>query len=373
MLFNLISDKVKFLLVTTILLSNLITFSQANCYKETEVIPSGRQIYMIGEEHLDNPIRERTIDEMAIIKSMALSEDAIRKHLTTNCKVTHFIMESPVFTEYFYNKFISTGDTSWLHYSIEGQQYQMSKIFSVAELAMDNPAIKLHCIDLDFDKYNTSVINTLFFVSFYESIPELFNHPANAGKNAFNLLFDEKIIWSSTAMNDTIKPFLAYILNAAAKYQDTSSLQMLMVFQSVIKDQTLLIGLKNFYKENFEYVYRLMCSFIYSYKVDINTDEGFRRREYILYSNFMEQFNKDPYSNYCLQMGAFHVLENDNPDVMRNFLDRKFYTSPYVILMLPYSYLGEFSNALNRLDFNFSGCCCLQYITVNESCYLIKN
>jgi len=147
--------------------------SQNNCVFTAEGIPQNNKYYMIGETHLDNVQEQKTPGEMEFINRVLACEDTIRRFLTDSCNVNNYIIEGQVWLEYFFNKYLQTGDATWIDL-LNNNEYQQGKVSSIKQIAETHKNIKISCIDYDYKKYSIGVIKSLFSLCFYEKHANLF-------------------------------------------------------------------------------------------------------------------------------------------------------------------------------------------------------
>jgi len=122
-----------YLFINVLLLITSCSKAQENCLNPEDIIPTNRKIYMIGEGHLDVAENPKMGAGKTQIKHQLAAENEIIKHFVLNCGVKNFIVEAPIYMEYYFTKFMETGDSAWIDFI--HQDYQLGKLYNINNLA----------------------------------------------------------------------------------------------------------------------------------------------------------------------------------------------------------------------------------------------
>jgi len=336
------------------------------------MIPTNRKVYMIGETHLDGGRSYvKSKEELTVVRNALISENEIRGHLVDKCDVTHFVFEAPVSNEYFYNKFLQTGDSSWIRVFLNAE-YQIGVIRNVVELAKTKEKITISCIDADRSIYAPMVIDVLFWLTFFEPFPELFKPYTSTGAPVYGYMpFAPDLLETAFYSEEPIFPFVDYVWNARTQQIDTSSENLYKVVSNTITNKIIMTELEAFYGKNFEYVKRVLYSYYYAYNLSPDILLDLENREQLIYNNFEYVRNKYPSGSFCIQIGAYHVMPNKT-DVLSSYINNDMGLEPFNIYSIAESNAYAAKYYLKNLNYKFEGCCCYSKLSNNELLLRIK-
>lgn len=356
------------------LISMISCRSQTDCRFTEKGIPLNNKYYMIGETHLDNVQKQKNPAEMEFINRVLACEDTIRNFLSESCNVNNYIIEGQVWIEYFFNKYLLTGDEYWLDL-FNNNEYQQGKIKSIAKIAATNKNIKVSCIDYDYKKYYSGVIKTLFCLSFYEKYPELFtaDSKTQVTSPAYNniALAKSQLAFDSKSTVE-VKKFLQFII-AAYENNSNSTADSLFIFcEKYLNNELLSLEIDRYFDINSNYITRLLSSYYYGYKMNTDSMNDLRLREEMMFANLDVLEYLYPNDIFCLQMGANHLMPEENFDVIRYKIAAKEKKDPYCFYIIPLGKEKWYADYIQNINFSYTGVSCYKNYSANESYYLIK-
>ena len=344
-----------------------------------QLIPEDRKLYFIGEFHIDDTgiYRDGPWHD-SIVNTATLLEDSIRLILAGKCNVKTFVLESPVCFEYFYNKYITSGDEDWV-YSCETREYQQNKIRSIRNIALESGGITIKCIDTD-EKYITgTVIDALFLLTFFDNFDEGKEFSRTSVYSDTVKYWDRSFeydAWRNKRIyNDTIRRFSMHIYNLTNEFSLFKSRQLYKLLSAAKEDSILQLGLRNYYQENYPYFVRLSNSYLNCYHLKAKrkkTHPYWIKREEIMTENLKNIIKSDTTSNYCLQIGNAHVIPNGFFENTRERMIRYLDDKPYNIIMLPQYYNCSACTGIENVNFDFDGFFRYEKASENEMYYIIK-
>ncbi len=339
-------------------------------------IPIDRQVYMLGDFHLDAK-KYIHADEQTILNTMA-AEDELRNYLVNNCNVKHFFLESSVSFEYFFNKYIVTGDTSWI--SIFNQQdYESSKLKSLRNIYLKHNDITINCIDVVLNSYVPQMLMTLYALSFYEHFQKYYEPPYQTGKlfppwNDLNVGI--KLLDSLPQCNDTITPFLGAVIQSLIAPDEYTNYNLYILFKLSTTSAQAQEALKNFYGNDYEYVMRIITGYIFGYG---KTSEDILynyvpQRENIIENTVTTLMKKDTASAYLIQMGNFHLSADPDAEMLRYRIKTKFISPPFCFYNVQEMAKTFFEQSFNTtpLDFSFDSNYCFKRGNTDNVYVLVK-
>jgi len=348
-------------------------------YSLQDLIPTNKNIYYIGEFHIDNetmykegPWRFTTINTATSI------EDSIRQILSRDCNVKTYVLESPVSNEYFYKKYFSSGDEEWLN-ACESGEYQKNKIRSLRKIALENEDIKIRCIDTDEKKYSAYTMNCLFLMTFFDNYDEE-NHFSRTSVYADTAKYSDRSyadeIWRNKLIyNDTIRRFIMHIYKLSNEFSLTKSRRLYKLLADAKMDTVLQTGLRNYYQDDYDYFVRLTNSYLNSYDLKYNGNKTklyWKQRETILQNNFTAILNADTTTSYCLQIGAAHVLPNSFFENTCQYISASLQLPSYYFVMLPQYFNCSACTGIENVDFHFEGLFRYEKVLEDGMYYILK-
>ena len=339
-------------------------------------IPTDRHVYMLGDFHLDAK-KYIQADEQTITNTIA-AEDELRNYLVNKCDVKHFFLESSVSFEYFFNKYIQTGDTSWI--SIFNQQeYELSKLESLRDIYLKHNDITINCIDVVLNSYVQQMLMTLYALSFYEHFQKYYETPYQTEKlyppwNDINV--GMKLLDSLPQCNDSITPFLGVIIQSLIAPDEYTNYNLYILFKISITSSQAQEALKKFYGNDYKYVMRIINGYIFGYG---KTSEDILynyvpQRENIIENTVAELMKIDTKSAYLIQMGNFHLSPDPNANMLRYRLLQKPSPPPFCFYNVQKMAKTFFEQTFKTvaLDFSFDSNYCFKKGDTDNVYVLVK-
>lgn len=327
-------------------------------------VPTKRQIYMLGDFHLD---AKKYIDaEDSTIRHTLAAEDALRNYLVNKCNVKHFFLESSVSFEYFYNKYFETGDTGWI-YIFNQQKYEMAKLESLRSIHAEHPDITVNCIDIVLETYVPQMLMTLYALSFYEHFQELYSPPYNENRifppwNDINVGI--RLLDSLPQCNDTITPFLGAIIQSLIAPDAFTNYKLYYLFRLSLQSAQAQEALQNFYGSDFPYVQRIIRGYVFGYgKSFDDIFYTYRQQREDIIEETVHQLLAENTSGACLiQMGNGHLDADSTANMLRYRLIEKGQIKPFCFYSVQFMAKDFFQETFRSetLDFSFSSNYCFR-------------
>ncbi|MFI5172198.1 MAG: hypothetical protein ACHQFW_07385 [Chitinophagales bacterium] len=341
--------------------------AQQTCSDPQDIIPVGRQVYMIGEVHLDQD--GQSPENIAMISRTAFVEDSIRKYLVNQCGVNHFLLELPNCYGYFVRQYITTGDTSWIYFLGENNYYYYSRLKNLRYLNELKPGLRATCVDVNYAQNTNRTIFALLTLTFYDHYTKVYYPPYN----------DIKVIPVSADLNvaisimktdtNNIKPstriFFKELIKLVIMGDDADTL----FYDLLVKtnsDQLLMKELKTFYGTGWEEVELIIDSYMYGFNIKKLDLKNLLAREPKFFGFSSEIIEHSPGDVYCLQLGDAHLDNDPEKNMMRQRITNKFGWKPFCIHLVPQTSAARLEriNKLNSpYDFNFLGPSCIYSLT----------
>ncbi len=330
-------------------------------YSFEKIIPEDRKIYLIGEVHMD--LKEMTLENLEYIKKTTAIEDSIHHYLVEQCGVTQFMFEIPSCWEIFYSIYLQTGDTTWIHDILDTEQYFLYyRLKYMRNLIILHPDVKVSCIDANYRKYADKVEFAMVTTTFYNLNPTEFYPPYVDNKDiaipvSANL---NQCIWllknDSINITPLLRPFFTNLIiyTVEGNAADTKLYDM---FVGAFKNDALIDAFKKFYKNDFDYIMRMMRNYIYGYQYPEINSAMLQDRDNFLFPEIVGIINKNQHAGYCLQLGMAHTDTTVYHNMVRSrLLENKY--QPFCVQLMPQNFNEILTNTLQlpkALDYNFKG------------------
>jgi len=356
--------------------------SSQDCADIYDLIPSGKKFYMIGETHIDRapPIYKEGPWMDTIRVAAAQAEDKFRNTIVNTCRVKTFLLESPLSFEYFYNKYLETGDEGWIEY-VAYYPYERSKLRSIYSLKKVDSKINIQCVDVDSKDYAKVAAKALFYLTFYETNPLLFvddsvrYHPEIDPKSVFpddlSFPFD---MWEMPEFKEI--DFLAKDIYEA--YQNTfvnRDKRLYEIFLRIKNESLRQNSIMQFYGDNYPYLLKLTDSYIECYSLKYKrklTNDFFKLREEIVYKNIMHVYEADTTAPICLQIGLGHIVPQEYFQNINQMLSVEFSEEIFSYIMIADYYTCYNCIGLEDMNFDFEGHLCHRKYSEDQIYYLVK-
>lgn len=314
-----------------------ITITHAQNTINNITIPESTSWFMIGEVHLDNVQQTKTTAETAHINNILEIENIYRTKLIDSFQVNHFVMESAVSLEYFFNKYVETGNKMWIDL-FNNNEYQQGKLHSIAELNKKHKNIRVSCIDYNLKKYYVTAIKSMFCITFYEPFAKEFEAEAKL-KNE-KIIYDnpelaQKLLDTSAYFPNELKPFFQLIIDWYKIHPEQVANEVFTIFKVMQQNDNTQLWLEKFYGDIYPYFSRLGIAYLEGYNGNPDLIQGLYEREQSIFWQLEALKFLYPNDRFCLQMGAAHVLPNNDFDVIRQKIEKEFKQQPFCFYIIP--------------------------------------
>ncbi len=338
------------------------------------VIPPSTSMFMIGEVHLDNVQQAKTAEETAYINKILATEHIYRKNLVDSFQVNHFVMESAVSLEYFFNKYVQTGNEMWIDL-FNNNEYQQGKLRSIAELNKQSKNIRVSCIDYNLKKYYVNAIQSLFCITFYEPFAKQFE--AAAKLNNEMVIYDnpelaQKLLDTSAYFQNELKPFFQLIIDWYKTHPEEVANELFNIFKVMQQNDNTQHLLEKYYGDLYPYFARLSIAYVEGYNGNTDLMKGLYEREQSMFWQLQALDLLYPYDRFCLQMGAAHVLPNTDFDVIRQKIEKELKQQPFCFYIIPEHKIDFFSTYFINLKTANTNLFPWQQFSVNEAGVIVK-
>lgn len=349
-------------------------FGQTSCRISEIQIPKNQIWFMIGEIHLDNIRQQKSQEELQYVNKVLTVEDTLRRLLVDSFGVNHFVMESAVSLEYFFNKYVQTGDSMWINL-FNNNEYQQGKLKSIAKINQQCSTLKVSCIDYNLKKYYTNFIQSLFCLTFYEPFATEFDSIAILqGKQLAydNAALAQKLLANKNAFPEQLRPFFQLIIDWYQHHPETVAAEVYKVLISMNQNDEIWSVIEKFYGSNFPYYYRLQQAYVDGYYGEPETGRGLFEREQVMFWQLEALSILYPNDQFCLQMGAAHVLPNEGFDVVRQKIEKTFEAQPFCFYIIPQNKINFFSGYFATLNKINTQSICWQQFSIREAGIIIR-
>lgn len=298
-------------------------------------IPKTTSWFMIGEVHLDNVQQAKTAEETAYINKILATEHIYRKILIDSFRVNHFVMESSVSLEYFFNKYVQTGDTMWISL-FSNNEHQQGKLHSIAQLNKEHN-LMVSCIDYNLPKYYTNAIKSLFCITFYEPFAHEFEKAAKLNNNIFvynNPQLAQDLLDTAAYYRNDLKVFFQIIIDWYNMQTEATADEVYNIFSVMQQNDHTQNLLEHFYGVWYPFFARLMIAYSDGYQANPDWEKSLYMREQSMFWQLKALQFLYPNDRFCLQMGAAHVLPNTHFHVMRQMIEYDLNLQPFCFYII---------------------------------------
>jgi len=344
------------------LMTITLCFAQDCKLNKSLKVPTNRQVYMLGDFHLD--AKQYIHAEDSTIKNTIAAEDALRNYLVDKCDVKHFFMESSVSFEYFFNKYFETGDTGWI-FIFNQQKYEIAKLESLRSIYVKHPDISVNCIDVVQESYVPQMLMTLYALSFYEHFQEYYTPPLNNTPlfppwNDINVGI--RLLDSLPQCNDTITPFLGPIIQSLIAPDVNTNYNLYYLFRLTLQSAQAQEALQKFYGDDYSYVMRIIRGYVFGYGKSLD-DILFKyrqQREDVIEETVKQLLVDNNSGAYLIQMGNAHLDADSTANMLRYRLMQNNITAPFCFYNVQSMAKDFFEKTFHTtpLDFSFSSSYC---------------
>lgn len=277
---------------------------------EPQQIETTKLLYFFAEIHVDNLssfYNEKTVEPAKIISKRLY--DSLYYYLYTNCNVKSFFFEAPGSYQYFFHQYIVTGDSMWLSIidSYELVKYQLKILRNIYLI---DSTLNIHCIDRESDSNIDQLVNTLFYLFFYEPYkPDEKN--GIAANNSESFRYFDSSYRSSAIYKHPSYNILKFVRDLKYLPKKKDAKDLYNEFLRIDTNHLLLLEYKNLLGNNFEYFMDLKSSYVNFYGNKGKTGDEFEAREEFMATKITNLISKNLNISYFGQFGSSHAVPNN--------------------------------------------------------------